>query len=80
MGQSQAPEWVLVHGVANGPPGTGTIGHAWLEHGAVVYDPVLDRSFPVIEYQHQFGAMGHARYTAEEAAYLLVQHGHYGPW
>lgn len=72
VGMSRAPEWQLVHGECNGPPNVGRLGHAWLEHA--------DQVFPAADYRRIYGAVELARYALKDAAQLVAQSGHYGPW
>lgn len=72
-------EWTLVHGTCRGIAGS-TIGHAWLERGAMVYDPVCDQQFTFEDYATTYGALSIVRYSSPEAAMALLTAGHYGPW
>jgi hypothetical protein len=74
--------WTLVHGEVispaefNGQP----LGHAWLQRGGRIYDPVFDREFDSLTYFAKYKANAIAAYTRAEAVRLAVAHGHYGPW
>lgn len=79
-GAARAPEWVIVHGECVGPYGLGRMGHAWLEHAGVVYDPVLDKLFDASEYEARVEAIAHARYTYLQACEYAAEARHLGPW
>lgn len=70
------PSWTLVHGVAH----RWNLGHAWLQKGAWIYDPVADRCLPASEYEATYEARAERRYSAKEAAELAVRTRHWGPW
>jgi hypothetical protein len=52
------------------------VGHAWLSRDGIVYDPVKGKECPAGEYP---GVALH-RYTAEQAARMMLERGIYGPW
>jgi hypothetical protein len=67
---------MLVHGYRVSYAGI-KIGHAWIELAdGRVYDPVEDRYYE----PGRYGGVAVIRYSKREAAKLLAQHGHYGPW
>jgi hypothetical protein len=79
--------WRIVHGMvdlgafANDAKASGvSIDHAWLESDDQVYDTTLDRTFAKDDYYRQYGACSLVIYTAAEAARLVLDEGHYGPW
>ncbi len=76
-------DWRLVHGEVDCyDPASDSprMGHAWLETGDEVFDPVPNEFFPKDEYY----ALGRAtivrRYTKIEAAHVMLKEGHTGPW
>jgi hypothetical protein len=79
-GACRAQEWLIVHGECVGPLGCGRMGHAWLQSGESVYDPVLDRTYNLEDYRTQFAAVEHARYTFLAASRQASSSGHVGPW
>lgn len=75
--------WQLVHGrrVHQGR----VIADAWClidddAAGAIVYDPVEVWAGLPDAYFAKYEASEDVRYTAQEAARLAKEHGHYGPW
>lgn len=70
--------WV-VHGSiqAEGLP---RIGHAWLEAGDTVYDPVADHLMPWPVYRRWAGARRAHKMRAADALRYGVDTGHAGPW
>jgi hypothetical protein len=70
--------WTLVHGTITASDGI--VGHAWLEQAGWAYDPVLDRLSQVSTYRMMRGAKTKRRYSAPEAAGMMVQHKSFGPW
>jgi hypothetical protein len=70
--------WSLVHASVLGA--AGTIGHAWLVRDGVVYDPVLDAEMPEVDYARRFRVAGPRIYSVVEAARMVLETGHYGPW
>ena len=76
----QAHDWVVVHGTCNGPPGVGTIGHAWLERDGMVFCPSADKSFQLHEFIRTHSAVGIARYSFADACAMVGEFRHYGPW
>lgn len=76
----RAQEWTLVHGECNGPPGVGSIIHAWLEFDGHAYCPTNDLLLPVEEYERVFGAVARYRYSFQEASRKLAEYRRYGPW
>jgi hypothetical protein len=71
--------WSLVHGQVSGPNGV-PMGHAWLERDGQVYDPVLNRQLPLLEYRDRYGAVCEAQYSQREAAERMLEARHSGPW
>ena len=80
QGILKAKEWVLVHGEVEGYPGTGRVGHAWLEFDGMVYDPTDDTLYDTLEYRIGARAKPIAIYTHEQACAMGVKFLHYGPW
>jgi len=76
-GATQAPEWLLVHGYFD----LGLhLGHAWLLHEGKIFCPTLDRLFDESDYYEKHDAVPLAFYSVRQAAKLLIEHKHYGPW
>lgn len=78
---------MLCHGSVYHPE-TGRHGHAWIEMPDGEFDVVIchdvangnDLHLPRDVYYH-FGKVEHVkRYTAEEAAKLMLRTKHFGPW
>jgi hypothetical protein len=72
-------DWLLVHGEVNGAEGRRT-GHAWLERGASIFDPVSNVTLPAASYYGQHDARSFETYDQTEAASAALLHGHLGPW
>jgi hypothetical protein len=72
--------WHLVHGEVDGLPDEPRIGHAWLEFGEAVYDPVTDQGSDWTTFERLFGAVAQRRYTLREAVACALSTKHYGPW
>jgi hypothetical protein len=70
--------WNLVHGTVTETEGL--LGHAWLELGGLVYDPVMDFLFTKKDYYGARKAKVVRRYTMRQAAVLMVRHKTAGPW
>lgn len=66
----------LVHGTALGAES----GHAWVDHGATIYEPTHDRHYPKAEYLERFQAQESQRYDSVTAQVTFLREGHYGPW
>ena len=73
--RDESGAWELVHGTY-----WGGLGHAWLQSGDTVYDPVCDELFCAAEYLTRFRAAVIARYSRLEMARLVAESGHWGPW
>jgi hypothetical protein len=74
-------EWTLVHGeVAMLINGSTRMLHAWLTNEGKVYDPVLDRLFNEAAYTQLVAAKSFAWYSRREAAKMVLEHDHFGPW
>ena len=88
-------DWLLVHGrvsVAAFPAEEGddrppsrngidfAISHAWCEKGDLVYDPVLDRTYPSAEYYARLAAGVCAKYTHEEMCEKMIRVKVWQPW
>jgi hypothetical protein len=72
-------EWCLVHGEVCGQ-NQEYIGHAWLEKDDEVYDPVLNEFMTFEAYRVGYAAFRIQKYSAEEAAVLMLKEKHFGPW
>ena len=78
-----APEARLVHGtyapdLLSGTPG---VNHAWVElPGGIVFDGVYQRFFVGAAYYVAMNCIAEVSYTPEEAARLVIEAGHIGPW
>jgi hypothetical protein len=79
--------WQIVHGMvdlgafANEAAGGGVlIDHAWLQSDDQVYDTTLDQAFAKDDYYRRYSARSLVSYSLVEAALLVVDEGHYGPW
>jgi hypothetical protein len=71
----------LVHGSVTQWKGFGDrIGHAWLEAGGEVYDPVANEVVSMAQYTAERSPMVERRYARLEAAHNAVTLDHYGPW
>lgn len=70
---------VLCHGTITGLDGQ-PVGRAWLEIGGLIYDPEVDRHYSREAFCHKFGAVTLTRYSQDDAARLIFQEQHYGPW
>jgi hypothetical protein len=69
----------LVHGTCRGQHGR--VDHAWVElPGGIVFDGVLQRFYRWEDYERELAAVAGCRYSAKEAARLLLSHNHNGPW
>jgi hypothetical protein len=77
MLRMESHEWTLVHGVIHTPL---PIGHAWLERGPLVWDPLENQEFSLDEYGHRFGAEAIACWRLKQMAEQIIQDGTYGPW
>jgi hypothetical protein len=56
------------------------MGHAWLQHDGVTYDPVPDLMLPAADYIAKYKAPAITSYSPEEAALVGARSGHFGPW
>ena len=72
-------DWRLVHGEARGPEDE-RIGHAWLEKGEELFDPVLNLFFANGEYRMRYAAVTLKAYDRLEAARIGATKEHFGPW
>lgn len=85
------PGSVLVHGEATGqgPIEDVRFGHAWVEHGDLVYE--FSNGLDLVLSAHLYYAVGQIveevygqrklfRYTVNEARNWALETGHYGPW
>lgn len=73
--------WSLVQGEIVFPIGNGqSMGHAWLQHDGVIYDPVPDLTLPAADYIAKYKANAITSYSPEEAALIGARSGHFGPW
>jgi hypothetical protein len=71
--------WLLVHGEGNSKAGE-RIGHAWLEFGDCVFDPVENATYEKTAYYARYGAKCLHTYEPKEAALAATAHGHFGPY
>ena len=71
----------LIHGVIHDPVVTSAhIPHAWIERGNEVWEPVRDQWMTAETFTRLFRPeVGH-RYSAKEAAKLLLERRHWGVW
>lgn len=76
-----AGEAVLVHGTIQGL-GFPRIGHAWIEldDGLTVHDPVTGWTVNADWYYEFAAADAEVRYRYSEAAAMVTEHEHWGPW
>lgn len=78
------PDWRLVHGSVDAPNARGAVdgrmAHAWMARGDVVYDQVLDKAFPRLQYLAAVNAAVDAVYTWKEVNDMLHRFRHWGPW
>jgi hypothetical protein len=71
-------EWVLVHGVMN--DANGSFGHAWLENGDTVYDP-LKRVYGLkADYHRTNRVTVTIQYNFPLALKLVLELNTYGHW
>jgi hypothetical protein len=81
MNDDRFADWSLVHGEIVSPIGNGQpMGHAWLQHDGVTYDPVPDLMLPAADYIAKYKAAAITSYSPEEAALVGARSGHFGPW
>ena len=83
--QKEFKGWYLVHGVYRWPPGPPEdesidIDHAWLEDDLHVFDPVKAEYFTKQSFYKDFDVRNVRRYTLKDAAKMIRQHSHWGPW
>jgi hypothetical protein len=71
--------WRLVHGLVRAPDSV-SAGHAWLENGSEAFDPVLNLTGQIQEYRTFVAATVLETFDQRQAAALVVEHRHYGPW
>lgn len=80
LNRKNAEGWHLVHGfafVGGMIPGA----HAWLRlPDGRVWDPTENGYGSEQEYAANWHATPFREYTQQEAAQLMAEHGHYGPW
>lgn len=77
-GAMRAPQWLLVHGYFD-CQGV-RLGHAWLLHEGKIFCPTLDRVFDEAAYYAEHQTVPLVTYTLHQAANLVIEHKHYGPW
>lgn len=77
-GVIQAPQWQLVHGYFDCQ--RVRLGHAWLLHQGKIFCPTLDRVFDEAAYYAEHQTVPLVTYTVHQAAKLVIEHKHYGPW
>jgi hypothetical protein len=71
----------LVHGVVSHEPHLVAFEHAWVElPGDVVFDGVVQTFFTQVSYYGVMAALPLDAYSGLEAARLVAEHGHPGPW
>jgi len=76
-------DWTLVHGVPLGTGGNAKglrYGHAWLEKGAVVHDPSINKSFLKSEYYQIGDIKVTVSYSFLEARKFVIKTRQCGPW
>jgi hypothetical protein len=56
------------------------LGHAWLQKGDWIYDPVADQCLTASEYEAIYEARAERTYAVKEAAELVARTLHWGPW
>lgn len=75
--------WTLVHGRVTSPfehSPHPIIDHAWLEHGEMTYDAVLDRYLPLIFFNDVFEPQRLFSYSWLEAGAKIIETENFGPW
>src|ERR1035437_3222303 len=77
-----AERFTLIHGrISQIKNDDYLINHAWINlNDGRIYDPVLDKYIPAVEYLATRCAVIERQYTHEEAMSISVKAGHYGPW
>jgi len=71
----------LTRGSGQAPAGS-QYGHAWLEKGDIVYDPLADKEIPKVLY-YAFGQIDKEdvrKYNVREAVEMMLDFEHFGPW
>lgn len=78
---SEEGEVVLVHGTLTNPQDKSqVIGHAWIEAGDKVYDPVMDVIWPKDAYYRFYKAVPERTYSRIQAVRFMRRTKHFGPW
>ena len=72
-------EWTLVHGVVDGPDGV-RLGHAWLIHHGLIWDPVTAETYPAHQYLAAGNAEIRATYSQAEMCAEVSRDHSWGPW
>ena len=74
----RAPQWLLVHGYFD--CSGAILGHAWLLHEGKIFCPTMDRLLNEQAYYAEHQTVPLVTYTVQEAARMVIEHKHYGPW
>jgi hypothetical protein len=56
------------------------LGHAWLLHEGKIFCPTFDRLFDEAAYYAEHRTTPLVNYALHQAANLVIEHKHYGPW
>ena len=70
---------VLVHGSIQGF-GNPRIGHAWVDLGSKIYEPITDEEWDAYLFSQMFNAIPEASYPWDELSTMLAVYQHWGPW
>ena len=76
-------EWTLVHAMLNpqfGPFANCLYDHAFVEHEALVFDPVFAEFYPKDEYYACYRTGEANRHDYMSSARMITSEGHWGPW
>lgn len=74
------PDSTLVHGTIWSPVLKTWMGHAWVEHGDVVYEPTTDKMIPGFVFNHLVIQKNLRKYTFTQTVKRAVETENYGPW
>ena len=69
----------LVHGTIRGM-GNPPIGHAWVDLGPFVYEPVTAEQYPADIFTQLFNALPEASYDYMQFRAMINAYQHWGPW